>query len=231
IAANGYPGVVISGLSVPNPSNNVIQGNYVGTDVTGTRPLGNLNGGVAVNAGTNTRVGGPVPTQPGACVSLCNVIASTGVSHDPHLGPCAINVTLNGPSQGGVVQGNHIGTDVNGKDNLGNFGDGVHVLDSSSNTIGGTAVGAGNTIAFNFAGVVIETHGGTAVSNGILGNSIHHNEDLGIDLAPGFHVTPNDAFDNDPGSNDLQNFPELSAVKLTSTGLRVEGKLRSLVHG
>src|SRR5207253_5092017 len=30
---------------------------------------------------------------------------------------------------------------------------------------------------------------------------------------------------------DLQNFPELSAVKLTSTGLRVEGKLRSLVHG
>ena len=50
-----------------------------------------------------------------------------------------------------LVEGNYIGTDVSGTLNLGNQSNGVS-LASSSNTIGGTIGGAGNTIDFNGAG-------------------------------------------------------------------------------
>src|SRR5262249_11229242 len=43
IANNGGDGVFISGTS---STGNVVQGNFIGTDVTGLRPLGNLQNGV-----------------------------------------------------------------------------------------------------------------------------------------------------------------------------------------
>ena len=72
-----------------------------------------------------------------------------------------IDITGSGAS-GSVVQGNFIGTDANGA-NLGNTGDGVTIDNASNNTIGGTASGAGNMIAFNTgAGVTVSTGTGNA---------------------------------------------------------------------
>ncbi|HZD16667.1 MAG TPA: calcium-binding protein, partial [Actinomycetota bacterium] len=124
-----------------------------------------------------------------------------------------------------VVQGNLIGTDVTGQLDLGNgsaAGDaGVRVFaGADGNRIGGTASGAGNTIAFNNGeGVQISTGvGDDAVDNAILGNSIHDNDDLGIDLG-GTGVSPNDGGDADTGPNDLQNFPLLAWAVTGSTGI------------
>ena len=70
-------------------------------------------------------------------------------------------------------------------------------------TIGGTAVGAGNLVAFNSgSGVTIMSEFGNAVR----GNSIFLNGALGIDLH-GDGVTPNDPGDGDGGANGRQNFP------------------------
>ena len=73
---------------------------------------------------------------------------------------------------------------------LGNQGNGVN-LGSSGNTVGGFSSGAGNTIAFNGAGVI-----GAGVQlvglvdhDSILSNSIHDNAGLGINLGNG--PTPN----------------------------------------
>ena len=57
---------------------------------------------------------------------------------------------------GNIVEGNYIGTDVTGTLPLGNEIDGVIFSTSASNnTVGGTAAGQGNTIAFNVAAGVL----------------------------------------------------------------------------
>ena len=55
ISGNAFSGVVI--LS-PGASGNRIQGNYVGTDASGTKDLGNVAGGVVIGNAPNNVVGG-----------------------------------------------------------------------------------------------------------------------------------------------------------------------------
>ncbi len=101
------------------------------------------------------------------------------------------------------------------------------MLDGSSNTIGGTAPGAANVIAFNGGdGVEVVTFLSLASrSHRILSNSIYSNGGLGIDLSPD-GITANDAGDADTGSNDLQNKPVLTSAT-TSGATTIKGKLNS----
>src|SRR5262249_5519926 len=77
-----------------------------------------------------------------------------------------------------VVEGNYIGTDVNGSLAVPNGSDGVLVYKGSTgNTIGGTASGAANLISGNgWIGVQIDSSGtgpGVVTSNNVvLGNTI-----------------------------------------------------------
>lgn len=74
--------------------------------------------------------------------------------------------------------------------------------------IGGTAAGAGNTIANNtLRGIEISSGTG----NSILGNSIYSNTNLGIDLT-GDDVNANNSGDADTGANDLQNYPVITSA-------------------
>ena len=116
-----------------------------------------------------------------------------------------------------VIQGNHIGTDATGSLALPNV-DGV-VVDASDNTIGGTAAGAGNTIAQNTGtGVVIAVGKGNALeANAIFANTI-----LGIDLG-GNGVTANTGRLNAEAANSGMNFPVFTQVSLVGTSLSVSG--------
>jgi titin len=136
----------------------VVEGNYIGTDVTGTQALGNHDGILVYN--NPSVIGG---TDAGAG----NVIS--GNRND--------GIFLSSPAS--LVQGNYIGTDFTGANALGNAMDGVFV-NSFYNLIGGTVPGAGNTIAFNGRdGVRINSGTG----NGIRGNVIMgHDTGLGIEL-------------------------------------------------
>jgi hypothetical protein len=99
--------------------------------------------------------------------------------------------TISGNTQAGVyilgrdatsnlIQGNIIGLGPNGKsftkgpatDSTNPFPTGVFIEDSSSNIIGGTRTGAGNTISGNNVGVYIFGTAGSSANNQILGNSI-----------------------------------------------------------
>ena len=110
----------------------MVLGNFIGTDATGERAVPNSADGVLIDGSSNNTIGG---TEIGAR----NVISGNsgaGVHIDP-------GATKN------LVQGNFIGTDATGKRAVPNGADGVLIGESFNNTIGGTAVGAGNVISYN----------------------------------------------------------------------------------
>jgi len=169
IAGNRLAGVAITGADT---AGNLVQGNYIGTDSAGDNTIGNGVAGVLINAGAaNNTIGGT-----GA--SAGNVIS----------GNKAAGVAITGAdTAGNLVQGNYIGTQAGGTGSLGNGSAGI-LIDggATSNTVGGTAPGTGNVIAYNVhAGVRV---GGLATAGAsILGNSIFANGSTG--RGPGIQLT------------------------------------------
>jgi hypothetical protein len=169
--APGAGNVIASGVVINNGAHyNTVQGNLIGTDATGHVAVGagEYTGVVMVNGAHDNLVGG---TDAGAR----NLISGN------FLGRNIQAVFIDETSYGNTIQGNLIGTDISGVAPLGNY-NGV-VIYGSNNTIGGTAPGAGNVIAFNSNGGVKVRYGGTG--NVIRGNSIHDNDGLGIRLTEG----------------------------------------------
>ncbi|MHC1725243.1 MAG: FG-GAP-like repeat-containing protein [Syntrophobacteraceae bacterium] len=190
---------------------NTISGNYIGVDATGMKKLPQPGWGVFIESSAQNTIGGLTP-------AARNVISCNAQG----------NVRLqNLASTGNKVQGNYLGTAMDGVTNPGAGGYwGVMVAGGATkNAIGGAQVGAGNTIGFNSeTGVVVISD--TSLRNAILGNSIHSIGKMGIDL--GYNgVTPNDYLDADVGPNQLQNAPVLTAIE-TATGYAVNGSLHSL---
>jgi hypothetical protein len=201
------------GIAASSASNgNTIEGNFIGTDATGTLALPN-DGGINVFDSSDTQIGG-------AAAGAGNVVSANLV----------FGIVIQGSGATGTnVQGNRIGTAQNGTDPLGNGGQGVwlrNLVGVSTTSIGGLLAGEGNTIAFNGAGIDV-SGAMPSTGNSILGNSIHSNTGLGIDLDLG-GVTANDAGDVDGGTNGRQNFPVLSKAFGTDTDIVVAGSLESL---
>jgi CSLREA domain-containing protein len=146
---------------------NVVLGNYVGTDVTGTVDLGNSNSGVIV-IGLNSIVGGTGIGAP-------NVIS----------GNSGNGIWMPFPNQGSLVLGNYIGTDVTGTVAIGNGATYPAIwMSGANNNIGGTAVGARNVISGNpSTGVFIRY--ATAQGNQVLGNYIGTDVNGTADLGNG----------------------------------------------
>ena len=161
----------------------VVRGNAIGTNAAGTAALPNTSSGVQI-WGPNTTIGGSEPGEG-------NVISGNGYG-------------LRVQADHVRVEGNLIGVTTSGGA-LGNGAAGVLLITTAAhdNTIGGTATGAGNTIAHNGTdGVTVIT----STANAIQGNSIHSNGGLGIDLDDD-GITANDTGDTDTGPNQRQNHP------------------------
>lgn len=211
ISGNGG-GVWISG------SENKVQGNFIGTDVSGTVALGN-DYGVYLGSADATSIGG---VEPGAG----NLISG----NSGNIGYGAI--TMNGQGVTGTrVQGNLIGTDITGILPLGNIA-GLRIGSATGSIVGGSEPGAGNVIAHSgVAGVWVT--GDEALRNTIRGNSIFNNGLLGpswlvgIDLGNGWGVTLNDPLDADTGPNNLQNFPTITSASASLGGIQIQGSLNS----
>jgi len=193
IAGSGSGGVAIQG---EDSTGNRVQGNYIGADITGKVAFPNSNGVSLANASDNV-IGG---TEDGAG----NLISGNTF--------CGVQIMGQGATDN-RVEGNRIGTDISGDEDLSNGSDGVYIgLDATDNTIGGTVNEAGNSIAFNEGnGVTVESGTGNAIRR----NRIFANGSLGIDLGND-GVTANDVRDTDSGANGLQNFPSLSRVNGTN---------------
>jgi hypothetical protein len=220
IGTGSFGGVVIQQTIGPAISGNVVQGNYIGTDATGTIKLGFENYGVVVfNSSNNNVIGG---TTPGAG----NLVSGNGwgISID------GSSAGASGSPTGNIVQGNFVGVAADGLTPLPNRVQGVRLALAVNTSVGGTAAGAGNVIAFN--GPTVEIGVGTGLEmlggsgNSIRGNSIFSNGRLGIDLSPS-GVTPNDPGDADTGANNLQNFPVITSAVSNAGQTTITGTLNS----
>jgi hypothetical protein len=204
ISGNASHGVMLAGGGAT--ANRVI-GNYIGTDLNGTLDLGNADGVRIQNGAHGNTIGGTTAAER-------NVISGNEDGIE----------IRNAVSTPNIVAGNYIGTTAGGAGPLGNSESGIEVT-SANNTIGGTAPGAGNTIAFNGQdGVMVDNLTTTGVA--ILGNVIHSNTGTGIDLADN-GPTPNDGGDVDSGPNNLQNFPVLTGAATNGTTVTIAGSLDS----
>ncbi len=194
VSANTGHGMFLSGVS----TDLLVEFNKIGTDITGNIDMGNVVEGINLSSYLPAVVND-------------NVIAGNG-----RYGISASNNSF-------TFLRNRVGIGVNGA-NLGNDNSGVYLIDQGAFQFNDSKVGDGtaanaNIIAYN--GVL--TAGGDGVSvrqlgtNNIpiVGNIIHDNADLGIDLNIN-GVTSNDAGDADAGANNLLNFPVINSGELGS---------------
>jgi hypothetical protein len=216
-------GLVINGFSADgircsSSASCKVEGNFIGTDASGTVDEGNHTG---VSIGGNSTIGGTSPDKR-------NLISGNDFS----------GVSLTG--RGNKVEGNLIGTNINGTktpNRLGNTSTGVNASSFSNNNIIGDAdpsdgsTNAANVIAFNWGrGVTVGFGAGNG--NSILSNSIYDNGLLGIDFLRQFGdltngVTPNDPTDPDTGPNRLQNYPEITSAQFFGGSTSINGTLNS----
>jgi hypothetical protein len=154
IVANVDSGIDIRGVGATGTA---VYGNYIGIEQSGRFDQGNARSGVAIWQGSSSNViGGATPGQR-------NVIS--GNTHN--------GVWIEGNTTSlNIVQGNYIGTTADGSAPVGNSLAGVAIQGgASSNTIGGTASGAGNLISGNLSNGIYISDLGTRF-NQVLGNTI-----------------------------------------------------------
>jgi hypothetical protein len=159
---NILSGAGVTITSTDGPEFNEVQGNYIGTDPTGTRAVPNANG--VVDSGTHTTIG--VAASEGVVLGVGNVIS----------GNHSAGVDLNG-AVGDAIEGNWIGVNAAGTALLTNGGFGVFASGGSGDVIGGTAAGAGNIVGGDGIGIELTDAGAPAGTNGdqIEGNFIGTN--------------------------------------------------------
>ena len=214
ISGNGRDGIQMGG------STNYIIGNFIGTDVSGTKSIANDESGIALIEGNNNKL-------------IENLIS----------GNLWDGVQL-WAADNTVLQGNIIGADINGNPTLGNAAFGIRMTPNSTgnhvngnivadNRVAGILIGdadspansnivKGNTIFNNNNGgiFVINQSYGITISQ----NSIYSNDGLGIDLDWN-GVTENDPGDEDSGTNNLMNFPVLTWAHAAPGKLVVKGTI------
>ncbi|MFO0942826.1 MAG: hypothetical protein U0930_18980 [Pirellulales bacterium] len=109
VSGNTYYGIQLQGNNNPNDSGadaNVVQGNLVGTDASGTIGISNGGYGIYVNSNRNL-IGGSAAAARNVVAASGNVVGGDGIA-------------VFGYSN--AIQGNYIGTDITGTQALGNTG-------------------------------------------------------------------------------------------------------------
>ena len=205
LEGNVVSGNTGNGINAYGQAGDIVAGNMIGVDATGTAALGNSQWGMQVSGAVRVGTNGD-----GTSDALeTNVISNNGQD----------GILLSG--SGSTIAGNIIGADATATAAMGNSGHGIITYSGTNHTIGGP--NKGNIIANN-GGDGIYISGGS--NNLISENSIFDNTGLGIDLGSN-GVAANDLGDGDAGANLHQNYPVLSSAALLGNDVIVDGTLDS----
>jgi titin len=253
ISGNNGEGIKIFKTDVgglKDTRNNTVQGNYIGTDVTGTVSVSNQNSGIFVPFSENNNISGNLVSGNAGFAGIAVCAQS----------PCGGLISGVGNASGNVLQGNLVGTDATGTTPLGNanFGISLDGIRGTGSLVGGPTASAKNVIAFNGSiGVIffnnamsttvqgnqITSNVGAGVlvagsNNVVRDNTIASNGDDGIRVDTGIHnLLRSNAISSHSaglgirlvnGGNNSQAFPVLTSAATDGTTLTVTGQLNSL---
>jgi len=222
ISGNGGKGIAING---DNSTDNIVQGNFIGTNAAGDNSVPNSRSGISLeNLAANNTIGGENDNEG-------NVISGNELH-----GIIVQDVSDN------LIIGNYIGTMPGDSGSLGNNMSGLHLTNAFTNQIsrnlisynGASAIKIENSSAGNIIGgdteidgnIITNNQGGIHITgansqkNKILFNLFSGNDNLAIDLG-GDEATANDPSDTDTGPNQLQNFPQLSQLDIADSEIEI----------
>ena len=176
---------VDSGIRLDTVGGNTVTANWLGTDATGAAAAENNPQGLFIDNIAGNQVGGTDPTDR-------NVISGNRLR----------GIYLNGTSaSGNTIEGNYVGTNAAGTAPVPND-IGIYFNDAPDNTLGGTAIGAGNVVSGN-GQIGIYFVGAGAARNIVKGNTIGLNEDRSGPLGNGwFGITTFEADDTVIGGTE-----------------------------
>jgi hypothetical protein len=142
-------------------NNNLVSGNFIGTDVAGATEMPNFSEGVLVSTGSNNLIGGTTP-------AARNLISGNTGAGTGNLAIFPIPFQAEPGPTGTIIRGNYIGTNAAGTASLHpqefQNSPGIKIFFGSNTVIGGTDgddgavdgnVGARNLISGNIEGVEI----------------------------------------------------------------------------
>jgi titin len=222
ISGNGIPAMPASGVVLfgAAASNNVVAGNFIGTDASGTAAIPNAYAGVGLTNAPRNVIGGAGPFEGNVISGNANsgiYLAGTGATRNR-------------------IEGNRIGTSTAGTSAVANGGGGIYLYGSPTNQIGGAAPHAGNLISGNSrVGISIGDAG--AGGSTVMGNWIGWQANGSSALANQWHgveVTnvsaiiggPNPGEGNRIGNAATSGYDGVR-VRAQTTGVRVRGNAMS----
>ncbi|MEM9657708.1 MAG: right-handed parallel beta-helix repeat-containing protein, partial [Planctomycetota bacterium] len=176
-----------NGIQIIGGDNVIVAGNYIGTDLAGVVAAPNGGTGVQIisgeNTGNNNVIGGPNPAD----VNVISANGNDGVAFFTGIEPSDTAPADN------IVQGNIIGLDSTGQNDLGNSSDGVEINNAVRTIVDGNVISGNddngvdilgnaatenvvrdNIIGLNRAAMSAapNANNGVAISNGANGNQI-----------------------------------------------------------
>ncbi len=219
ISGNGSNGVIIytgtnnsilgnvvsanmgSGVSISS-AGNILKGNIVGMDASGTVAMANEPYGIEIYGNGNI-IGGSASTDK-------NIVSGNTVS-GIYLG-----------ADNNTVTGNIIGMNAAGTTAAANGYYGVHI-DGSNNTIGDTTTGAGNIISGNgFYGITVFTGTG----NSVRGNILSTNEASGLNFASDANSAYGNIIGMDANGTVAQG-NKYAGIEISGSGNHIGGSTQS----
>ncbi len=235
----GFTGV---GIILEDNGEDVIEADVIGGAISN-------DWGIEINS-SNNQIGGPGPLDGNVItgnesigINMAETLGDNLIEGNVISGNGGDAMLLGNDADDNVIERNLIGVSADGTTPSGNSTAGIEVIGASGNTIGGTAVGAGNVIAYNGgsspaspgfgygpAGAGVALIGEGDNDNSILGNSIFDNAGLGIDegddtLASSFGGS-NAVLAGDAGYyvGGTSNFPILSSATLVGGNTVIQGR-------
>ena len=207
--------VIIGATQLLYDGGNVVQGNFIGTNLDGTAAVTGIDPKFGTLRNSSIGLDSPRNLLGGTVAGARNIIAGRVGMTDGLAGPGTPAYPHHIYSN--LVQGNYIGTDVTGTKVLG--GD-VKIQDSPGNTIGGTTPAARNIISGSSrAGILVlsadDTSGGTLIQGNYIGTDKTGQFGLGNNLEG---VSPKEADPFRPGRGGVCIFIVEPLFEITRTG-------------